>query len=68
MSQTTVQHILKMIDQLPEADRESLEQRLEQRAEAEWRAETLKARKEANARGIDQETIDEAIRKLRYEA
>jgi len=68
MSQASVQHILDMIDQLSDVDREQLEGRLEQRAEAEWRSETEKARREAMARGIDQDAIDEAIHKCRYEA
>lgn len=68
MSQTDIQQIIQMIDQLSEGDRELLEQRLAQRAEAEWREEAEEARRQAKASGIDQATIDEAIRKRRYGA
>ena len=68
MSQSTVQHILAEIDSLSESEREQLDLRLEQRAEAEWRRETQQTRREAKERGIDQAAIDEAIRKHRYGA
>ena len=68
MSQATVQSILEMIDQLSDVDREQLEGRLEQRVEAEWRREAQKARREAMARGIDQEAVDDAIDRCRREA
>jgi hypothetical protein len=66
MSRTDVQQILEMIDRLSEGERELLEQRLAQRAEAEWRKEAEQARREATARGIDQTAVDEAVRKRRY--
>ena len=66
MSQTDIQQILEMIDRLSESERELLEQRLAERAEAEWREEAEQARRQAKARGIDQTAIDEAIRKRRY--
>ena len=68
MSQSTVQRILHEIDSLSESEREQLDVRLEQRAEAEWRQEAERARREAKARGIDQATIDETIRQHRYGA
>ena len=68
MSQSTVQRILHEIDSLSESEREQLDLRLEQRAEAEWRQEAERARREAKARGIDQATIDETIRQHRYGA
>jgi len=66
MSQSSVQHILSLIDALPETDREVLEQELTERAEVEWHREAGKARREAEARGIDQLVIDETIRRHRY--
>lgn len=66
MSQSSVQHILDMIDRLSTGDREILEQRLLERVEAEWRKEAEQARRQAKARGLDQGAIDEAIRKCRY--
>lgn len=66
MSQLGVNQILKMIDGLSESDRRILEQELSQRAEADWRAETEAARRQAKARGVDQAAIDEAVRKHRY--
>ena len=68
MSQATVEHILDMIDQLSDRDRELLQRQLAERAEAEWRHEAEEARRLAKARGIDQATIDAAIRKRRYGA
>jgi hypothetical protein len=45
---------------------ELLQQRLAERAEAEWRKEAEQARREAKACGVDQAAIDEAVRKRRY--
>jgi hypothetical protein len=68
MSQATVEHILDMIDQLSDRDRELLQRQLTERAEAEWRQEAEEARRQAKARGIDQAAIDATIRKRRYGA
>jgi len=68
MSQASVQQILELIDELAEDDRALLEQRLGERAEAEWRQEADAARHDAARRGINQAAIDEAIRKRRYGA
>lgn len=68
MSQTTVAHILDMIDQLSDNDRELLQRQLAERAEEEWRQEAEEARRQAKASGIDQAAIDAAIRKRRYGA
>ena len=62
----TVQEILLQIDQLPEDERLLLEQRLTERAEAEWRCEAANARQTARERGIDQATIDQVVHKVRY--
>jgi hypothetical protein len=62
----TIQEILLQIDQLPEDERLLLEQRLTERAEAEWRQEAVNARQLAHERGIDQATIDQAIHRVRY--
>jgi hypothetical protein len=61
-----VQEILERIDQLPEPDRLILEERLAERAEAEWRREAESARRIARERGIDQAAIDRAIHDRRY--
>lgn len=66
MSQSTVDDILKLIDELSDPDRAVLEQQLSERAEAEWRTEAETARQQARERGIDQAAIDEAVRKHRY--
>lgn len=66
MSEATVEHILDMIDQLSDRDREVLQRQLAARAEAEWRQEVEEARHQARARRIDQAAIDAAIRKRRY--
>ncbi|MEX2310497.1 MAG: hypothetical protein WD738_23220 [Pirellulales bacterium] len=61
-----VDAILKQIEGLDEADRIILEQRLQNLAEAEWKREAESARVVARQRGIDQQTIDEAVDELRY--
>ena len=68
MSRASVQQILDLIDKLVDEDRALLRQRLDERAEAEWRLESNAARREAAQRGINQSVIDEAIRKRRYGA
>jgi hypothetical protein len=60
-----VREILERIDQLSESDRLVFEERLAERAEAEWRCEAESARRAAHERGIDQATIDRAIREMR---
>lgn len=66
MSSVDVQQILEMIDRLSEGERDLLQQRLGERAEAGWRDEAEQARREAKARGIDQTAIDHAVAKSRY--
>ena len=66
MGQSTVQRILAEIDGLSELEREELDLRLDERAEARWGREAEGARQEAKERGIDQAAIDEAVRRHRY--
>jgi hypothetical protein len=66
MSQSAVQTILDQIEQLPQADRLLLEQRLAELAEAEWKREADAARRLARERGVDQAAIDQAIHNLRH--
>ena len=66
MSQSAVHNILNLIDDLSDSDRATLERHLTERAEAEWRKEAETARQLAKVRGIDQVSIDEAVRKHRY--
>jgi hypothetical protein len=66
MSASTVQAILDQIERLPEADRVLLQQRLAELADAEWQREAEAARRQAQERGIDQATIDQAVHDLRY--
>jgi hypothetical protein len=61
-----VQEILERIEQLSEEDRLILEERLAERAEAEWKREAEAARRIARERGIDQAAIDQAIHDVRY--
>ena len=61
-----VQEILERIEQLPEEDLLILEERLAERAEAEWRREAESARRIAQEQGIDQAAIDRAVQELRY--
>ena len=66
MSATDVQQILEMIHRLSASDRELLEERLAELADAQWREEAEQARRQAKARAIDQAAIDQAIRRRRY--
>lgn len=66
MGEATVREILDRIDKLPEPDRLLLEQRLAEKAQAEWLREATAARESARQRGIDQAAIDKAIEALRY--
>lgn len=66
MGEANVRDILNQIDRLPEPDRLLLEQRLAERAEAEWLRETAAARTQAVERGIDQAAIDRAVEEIRY--
>jgi hypothetical protein len=68
MTQATVKQILDLIEQLPDPEREALDQQLAERAEAAWRREAEQARRDAETRGIDQTAIDDAIRRRRYGA
>ena len=61
-----VDAILKQIEGLDEADRIVLEQRLHELTESQWKREAENARVIARQRGIDQQTIDNAVDELRY--
>ncbi|HWE95681.1 MAG TPA: hypothetical protein VG269_17075 [Tepidisphaeraceae bacterium] len=65
MSESAVQEILERIDNLPEAERLLLEQRLAERLEVEWQREAA-ARAEAQRRGLDQAAIERAVEETRY--
>lgn len=66
MSHATVDHVLELIEQLPEEDRLTLEKRLSQRLEAQWEEAVSENRRIAQARGMTEETIDRAIHRRRY--
>ena len=66
MSSPVVEEILQRIEQLSAEDRLLLEERLVERAEAEWRHEAEKARQLARQQGLDQAAIDRAVQELRY--
>ena len=61
-----VDAILQQIERLDEEDRQLLQQRLSDIAEAEWQMEAKKARAIALELGIDQPTIDKAVEDIRY--
>jgi hypothetical protein len=61
-----VNSILQQIERLDEADRHVIEQRLHELAEANWKDEAQSARAEACQRGINQQSIDDAVENLRY--
>ena len=60
--------VWQQIQLLDEADRLALELRLHGLAESDWREELDAARAAARERGIDQQSIDEAVEQLRYGA
>lgn len=66
MGNPVVEEILQRIEQLSEDDRLLLEQSLADRSEREWQREAEQARQIARQQGVDESTIDEAIRELRY--
>jgi hypothetical protein len=66
MSRATVYEILDRIEQLPIQDRDLLDDLLAEREEREWRREAADAREKARTLGIDQETIDRAVRAVRH--
>ena len=68
MGEAAVRDILRKIEELSEADRLLLEERLAERAETEWQREATAARELACERGIDQAAIDRAVEKARYGA
>ena len=61
-----VEAILQQIERLDEADRLTLEQRLQELAEDEWKRDAESARASARDRGLNQQSIDEAVQRLRY--
>lgn len=66
MGHPTVEHLLEMIDQLPEKDRLALEMRLAQRLETEWHEAVAENGRVAREGGITEEAIDLAIHRRRY--
>lgn len=58
--------ILQQIEHLDDADRTLLEERLQELTEREWQHEAELARGIAHERGIDQQTIADAVEELRY--
>jgi len=66
MNETLVRDILDRIDQLPRKNRLLLERRMTERAEAQWRRETLAAQEEAARRGLTTRAIERAIAEVRY--
>lgn len=66
MSRTTVYELLDRIERLPVEDRDLLDDLLAEREEREWRKEATRERREARQEGLDQESIDRAIRAVRH--
>lgn len=61
----SVDQVLELIEGLPDDDRLALE-KLSQRLEAEWNEAVAENRRLARARGITEETVDQAIHRRRY--
>lgn len=64
----SIESILTLIEELADEERFLLQQRLNEKAESLWREEAERARKEAERAGVDDATIDLAIRRHRYGA
>lgn len=62
----SVDQVLELIEGLPDEDRLALEKKLSQRLEAEWNEAVAENRRLAQARGITEETVDQAIHRRRY--
>lgn len=62
----SVDQLFDLIERMPEDDRLALEKRLSQRLEAEWREAVAENRRIAQARGITEDTIEQAIQRRRY--
>jgi pimeloyl-CoA synthetase len=60
--------LVQQIERLDEADRDLLELKLQEMAEAAWRHEAEFARTVAAQQGITQQTIDRAVEEARYES
>jgi len=58
--------ILQQIECLNEAERRLLGERLQGLEEAEWQQEAKLAQGVARQRGIDQQTVDNAVEDFRY--
>ena len=67
MSTSTVETIIRQIDELSEVDRQQLQSLLDERAECEWQQLAAIARTSAEARGVGQPQIDAAVERLRYQ-
>jgi hypothetical protein len=66
MTHPTVDHVLDLIEQLPEDDRLLLEKRLSERLEADWQEAVAENGRIAEERSITEETINRAIHRRRY--
>lgn len=66
MSAIAVHAIFDQIKQLSSDDRSLLDQLLTQLESFEWQREAERARKLAEARGLDQSRIDNAVASVRY--
>ena len=66
MSNVTVEEILSLIEQLPEAERQLLDDELHAQRDADWEVTAADMRRDAKQRGITQETIDRAVHEHRY--
>ncbi len=65
MNQAAVEGILAQITKLPDEERALLEKRLGQMLEGEWQKGADKARRQARKQGLDQASIDRAVRQVR---
>lgn len=66
MSEAAVYDILDRIKQLEQEDRVLLDDLLAVEEEREWLREASRARAAGREKGIDQESIDRAVRSIRH--
>ena len=66
MSAVAVKKLVDQVKHLSDEDRQLFDDLLAELEEQEWRREAGEARRLAQERGIDQETIDRAVASFRY--
>jgi Arc/MetJ-type ribon-helix-helix transcriptional regulator len=65
---SSVAEVLAAVRQMSDVDREAVRRTLDEIEEREFQEERVRATREFHARGLTDDDIDEAVRRLRYES